>query len=266
MSKEIFEGQRLLHARAWSIGDRIDTRLPASFELLATSPVTVRAGARGLAVILRYGAVVLFELDPHEESSFLELLRPALKGAFPTPGTEDAKIRIAAPGDTDSIAPDGTLCLLRADLPRIFCVAHVLAKSAVLDHYEKHIAGLFGRIEAQAEELRSAGRIPTRGKDLLRQIGDVLTAQTGSVARAEVTEKPEMTWDEPELDRLYVLLGVEYELRARDLALTRKIELIWDTAQTLFDVLQNRRSLRVEWYIALLIIFDIALVGWDLFR
>lgn len=266
VTKELFEGQRRLRARAWCIADRIDTRLPVAFEPLASTPLAVRAGARGLAVVFRYGAVVLFELDPQEESAFLELLRPALTGAFPKPGIEDAEITTAPEPHTDEVAPDGTLVLLRADLPRILSVAHVLAKSAVLDHYEQHIAALFERIEGQSEALRSHGRIPTRGKELLRQIGDVLSAQTRSVARVEVTEKPEMTWDEPELDRLYERLSIEYELRSRDLALTRKIDLIWDTAQTLLEVLQSRRSLRVEWYIALLIIFETLLVGYDVIR
>ena len=48
-------------------------------------------------------------------------------------------------------------------------------------------------------------------------------------------------------------------------ATLRKLELIGDTAQTLLDLLQNRRSLRVEWYIVILIVVEIVLTLYELF-
>jgi uncharacterized Rmd1/YagE family protein len=85
------------------------------------------------------------------------------------------------------------------------------------------------------------------------------------VGRVEVTEKPEITWDDPKLDRLYERLSIEYELRERDRALSRKLELISHTAQTYLNLLQHRQSLRVEWYIVLLIVVEIVLFIYDLF-
>ena len=93
----------------------------------------------------------------------------------------------------------------------------------------------------------------------------MLLTQTQTVGRVEVTEKPEITWDDVELDRLYERLSVEYELRERDLALTRKLELISRTVQTYLELRQNRLSLRVEWYIVLLILVEILLFLYDLF-
>lgn len=104
------------------------------------------------------------------------------------------------------------------------------------------------------------------GRELTRQIGDVLLTQTRTVGRVEITEKPEMTWDDPKLDRLYERLSMEYELRDRDVALSRKLDLIARTAQTYLDLLQNHQSLRVEWYIVVLILVEIVLILYDLFR
>ncbi len=69
----------------------------------------------------------------------------------------------------------------------------------------------------------------------------------------------------PDLDRLYEKLGVEYELRDRDRALSRKLELISGTAETLLEILQSRRSLRVEWYIVILIFIEILIILYDIF-
>ena len=65
----------------------------------------------------------------------------------------------------------------------------------------------------------------------------------------------------PVLERL----AQEYEIHDRQLALERKLRLISDTAQTLLDMLQTQRTLRVEWYIVILIVVEIVLTLYELF-
>jgi uncharacterized Rmd1/YagE family protein len=85
------------------------------------------------------------------------------------------------------------------------------------------------------------------------------------VGRVEVEEKPDLVWDRPDLDRLYVRLGDEYELRERHRALGRKFELISRTVQTLLQLLQHRSTLRVEWYIVILIVVEILITVYERF-
>ncbi len=99
----------------------------------------------------------------------------------------------------------------------------------------------------------------------MRYIGDALLIDHKMVGRVEVGEKPELLWERPELERLYVRLEDEYEIRERHLALERKLSLISRTAETLLDLLQHHRSLRVEWYIVALIVFEIFLTLYELF-
>jgi len=75
----------------------------------------------------------------------------------------------------------------------------------------------------------------------------MLLIQHRTVGRAEVGDKPDILWERTDLERLFQRLDAEYELGERRQALQLKLELIGDTAQTLLDLLQNRRSLRVEW-------------------
>ncbi|MEK6748730.1 MAG: hypothetical protein AABY83_05935 [Pseudomonadota bacterium] len=49
-----------LRARAIFVGERLQLRVFDTASRLAVSPLTVRAGERGLAVLVRYGVVVLF--------------------------------------------------------------------------------------------------------------------------------------------------------------------------------------------------------------
>lgn len=150
-------------------------------------------------------------------------------------------------------------------MDRLQIVADVLAKSVVLAHYEEAIAEVFDAIEPLAEDLTKSGSSRRSSKELLRHIGGTLVIQTRTVWRVEVTDKPEILWERPDLELLYTRLVDEYELQERHLALERKLQLISRTASTALELLHNKRSLRVEWYIVLLILVDIVLSLYEKF-
>jgi uncharacterized Rmd1/YagE family protein len=86
-----------------------------------------------------------------------------------------------------------------------------------------------------------------------------MLAEHSLVARAELLEKPDLLWESGELDRLYKRLEDEYELRERYLAMDTKLAVISKTAQTMLELAQARRSLKVELYIVALIVFEVVL-------
>src|SRR5437764_679785 len=71
--------------------------------------------------------------------------------------------------------------------------------------------------------------------------------------------------EEDELERLYARLEDEYELVERSRAMERKLALINETVGTLIDLVQNQRSVRLEWYIIGLIGIEILLSLYQLF-
>jgi uncharacterized Rmd1/YagE family protein len=71
-------------------------------------------------------------------------------------------------------------------------------------------------------------------------------------------------WDRPDLERLYARLEDEYELKERAVSLNRKLDVIGDTSQTLTDVIDTDRSLRLEMIIVLLIVFEIAITFYQM--
>jgi required for meiotic nuclear division protein 1 len=252
-----------VRARAFFLGARAEVREFEQAEAVALSPLTVRAGERGYAFIFRFGVVVLVDVTAEEETKFLQTILPFVSGPFKEPETEETEITIDA-DHTERVDANGILKLNIASVERLQVVSNVLAKSTVLAHYEGRVASVFDRIEGLAEDLRR-GIHPARGRELLGEIGDVLLIQTQTVGRVEVTEKPEITWDQPELDRLYERLAAEYELRDRDLALSRKLELVSRTAETYLNLMNSRQNIRLEWYIVILILVEIALAFYQFF-
>lgn len=254
---ELFAGKTAIRARALFVGERIDLRALETARRLALSPLVVSAGTQGCAVLFRYGVVVLFDLDAVEEASFLAHLRPLVNEPLDRPETEE--IGLTANSQREERVEGGMVSLHEFGVERLQIVADILAKSVVLAYYEASIANVFDRIEPLAASLQREGRGGYQGKELLRHIGGTLLIQHKMVGRVEVSEKPEILWDRPDLERLYLRLEDEYELRERHLALERKLELVSRTVETLLDLLQHKRSLRVEWYIVILIVVEILL-------
>jgi uncharacterized Rmd1/YagE family protein len=252
-----------LKARARLVGGRVTVREVEGWPTAATSPLTLPGKVGGYFVILRFGALVQIGTDPDEADTLLGRLRSLAVDAEPVDMEETADVRIDPQGQ-EGVLPEGDLQLRALDAGRAQVIAHALAKSAALSHYEERVASVFDRVETLAVQLRDA-TVPASGRELLRQIGETLLIQTRMVGRVEVGDKPEITWDDPELDRLYGRLAIEYELADRDRALTRKLSLVSDVAGTYLELLDTRKSVRLEWYIIVLIAIEIALVLWELF-
>ncbi|HEY9665064.1 MAG TPA: RMD1 family protein, partial [Allocoleopsis sp.] len=148
---------------------------------------------------------------------------------------------------------------------RLQIVADVLAKSVVLAHYEVGTGKIFDQLEPFAEGLQRSTREERWGKELLRQLGRTLSIQNKILGRVEIIDKPDLLWDSPDLERLYSRLENEYEIRERHLTLERKLGLVSQTAETVLEMLQHNTSLRVEWYVVILIVVEILLSLYDLF-
>ena len=253
----------VIPVRALLLGERLDTRAMERNTPLAAAPLTVDIPGGGVAVLFRYGAVVLFGAATAAMDNFVASLMPLVTAPLALPERDDARLLVRPEAELP-VDLAGNIVLRDKTNERLQVVADILAKSLVLSHYETRIAEIFDGIEPLAAVLREKGRTGARSKELLRHIGDVLLMQQKMVGRVETGEKPELLWEHPELERLYMRLAEEYELRDRDRALDRKLDIISRTVETLLGLVQTRSSLRVEWYIVLLIIAELLLTTYPL--
>jgi uncharacterized Rmd1/YagE family protein len=248
--------------RAILVGERIDLKALGAAEALATNPLTVEVRGGGGASLFRFGVVVFFAVAPMEEVSFLRELKPLVVNPYATPETEELEVRLE-PG-AGEVVKGGVIYLEDLAIERFQVIADILSKSVLLSLYEKQVSGEFDHVEKLATELQSTGRIPGKGPEFLRKIGTLLLVEQRMVGRAEITEKPEILWDNPGLEGLFARLEDEFELRERHTAIERKLGLISHTSHTLLELLSSRHTLRVEWYIVILIVFEILISLYEL--
>lgn len=245
------------------LAQKLDLSTLSQGEIVASAPLTVRAGQSGYAVLFPYGVAVLFGLKPIEEAAFLTQLSSLLIGQFESPDTEE--IQLIFDSKKINREENGTIWLQHFSVECLQVVADVLAKSVVLDHYEIGTAKGFDQIDPFAEGLRRNTINAKLGNKLLRQLGNTLSIQHKIVGRVEMIDKPDLLWDKPDLEQVYSRLEDEYEIRERHIALQQKLDLMSRTAETVLELFQHNTSLRVEWYIVALIVIEILLSLYELF-
>lgn len=245
-------------ARAVYIGEHVDLRgfMPTK-RIPAQQPAVVKVPNGGLAMIYRYGAIVFFDVPIDQQQLFLEESAPLVVHPYDRPETEEIRIAITNEKPEGDIGENVTL--KDASLERLQTVSAVLSKSVALAQYEADVAANFDRIEPFAVQLEQSGRGGKNMRLLLRHIGRALLDELKMVARIEVTDRPDLIWDRRDLQQLYLRLEDEFELQERAAILDRKLELISRTVGTVLDLLQKRRSSRVEWYIVVLIVLELGL-------
>ncbi len=243
--------------RSRFVGERLNLKTLEITTSLSSNPLIIRAGNDGCAVLFRYGVVVFLNLSALEEASFLEGLKPFI--SEPAQKVVSEQIELAFELNTKERLERNVIWLRDRSIERIQVVADIFAKSVILEYYENQISSLFERIRPFALAIQNQGVRRPKDQELLRQIGGTLLIQHKMVGIVEVGEKPDPLWERPDLERLYLRLEDEYELRERLLALERKLTLVSHTAETALKLMQHDSSHRVEWYIVVLIAFEIFL-------
>jgi uncharacterized Rmd1/YagE family protein len=261
-----FSEKSNIQARALYLGERIDVRSLETTNSLATSPLLIPAGEHGTMALFRYGVVVLFNVQPLEEATLLKHLEAFVQQPFDRHEAEMLELRLATGTNTQEKEQvnNGIAILHNFSVERLQIIADILAKSVVLAHYEASIAQAFDAIEPLALALKQNAQRDKTGT-LMQYVGDTLLIQHKMVGRVEVTEKPELLWENPDLGRLYGRLEDEFEIIERHNGIERKLMLVSRTVETEMDILQNQRTLRMEWYVVMLIAVEIMLSVYDIF-
>jgi uncharacterized Rmd1/YagE family protein len=216
----------------------------------------------GLTFAFRYGVAVTFfqdALNPGLDAALMaHVIEPAAEQE-----SESATLDIR-PGGDDRIAPDGQLILSDPSHERLLLVATVLARSVVLARDEILVSAAFDGIDPLVSGLREHGRVSVSIRSVMKLVGEVLAARHRVMGTVQVGERPDLLWDHPDLDRLYTRLEIEYELKEREEVLERKYGALGDFAEVLLDIVQDKRSFRLEAAIIALIAFEIVLSLFDM--
>lgn len=207
--------------------------------------------------IYPFGVVVTYDVTPERREGELARLHRARPGLTAQVVREDYSV-LEDPQSQTGIQ-DGMLVVDRLTPARAGVVAQTVAQSAAMEYYEGIVDQLFGRAAKLVDRLERRGSVAIRTRPLHRFIGEALSARTEVLAVLHLLDKPEETWEDPAMDRIYDDLRAEFDLGDRFAALELKLRSVQDSLELLLDVARDRRLVLLEEAIVVLIVVELLL-------
>lgn len=250
-------------AKALLIGTKIHLRELGKRNTSHVDPIFLLLPENGLATVFHYGVVVIFNVKPEYEASVIEKIMPYVSKTHDKREHEVIEISVR-PDKAEGIYND-VIYIKTATRTQFELMATILSKSVILDYYEHRVASNFDNIEPLARNLKEKGALGQSSKEILQLIGANLLTQHEMAGKIALNEKPALLWDHTELEPLYANLMEDLEVIERQGILDKKLQLLSHTAETSLDMIQQRISQRLEWYIIILIMVSIVIEVWSVF-
>ena len=228
---------------------------------LGLRDMRVRVGDEEEIFIYPFGAVVFHDVPPERRETELARLGRARPGLTRQVVRESFTVR-EEPGSRVDIV-DGNLVVDQFGDGRAAVVALIVAQSAALEYYERIVERLFARTIGLVEPLERYGSVSTRIRGLHRFIGEAIATRNEVFTVLALLDKPDATWDDPAMDRIYDELRAEFDLVDRYTTMEQKLHGVREALELVLDVARDRRMWLLEVTIVLLILFEILI---ELFR
>lgn len=208
--------------------------------------------------LFRFGAVVVEGASVIEES-VLRVIRDAVgqKSLPDTMETYTVQVDPARAGDP-RIAWDQVAVPERSN-ELIGAVALLLGQSAALERYEKAAQPIIEEALALSRSLIEEGRVPRANPAQVRRIGRLTASRLELASLFFLLDRPEETWEDAQVAKLYDALFNNLELRERHQAMLQKFEIVENVTDVVIATRQSIISNRLEWAIVILIVLEIVL-------
>ncbi|HKA35964.1 MAG TPA: RMD1 family protein [Thermoanaerobaculia bacterium] len=213
------------------------------------------------ALYFPFGAVVFVDAGPEIREEEIHRLLAARPGLTRQTVRENFAVREEAGGATRIV--EGCLIVDELSGGRSALIAQTVAQSAAMEYYEQIVERLFERARQIVDRLESRGSVPLGTRSLNKFIGQAIGTRNEVLSVLHLLDKPDLTWEDAAMDRIYSDLRLEFDLEDRYSALESKLRAIQETLELVLDVARERRLFLLEAAVVLLILFEVV---WGIWR
>jgi uncharacterized Rmd1/YagE family protein len=240
--------------------------LEAVFAELAEARVTkdqlvAKLGENSWMLAYDFGGVVFIGVEPTAQQRIIGNIGRKLMGEKHAPMTEDFLIETDAPAY--EVRFDRVM-VPKLNLEVADIVALVLAQSVAMDYYDRDVLEIEEVTDRIAEELRERGKLHRGVRDLTQFIGLCIATRNDIISTLALFDKPDSTWENEQLDRLWNGLYRMLELDDRYRTLEAKLRMFQDNLVVLVDLARQRHTLALEVTVAVLILMEMLIMLWQI--
>ena len=240
---------------------------PLLLNPISMEPVTARPSDQHepLAYLYFFGSVVFLDC-PHDVIRTFFRYMAKINDIFadlpPLKYQDDYSLRIEENG---ALAITNDYAVLSHYFPAfVDIIAFVIAKSVALERIEEQVDTVLDEMEGMIE-LLDKGKLNIPDKKFAKLASTILNFRYSSLVSIMVLDKPDITWDNPEADRLYQTMASLFELDLRYQQIKHKADTLMDTTEVISTLSHATRASRLEIIIIVLIAIEIVIYLFEMF-
>ncbi len=230
----------------------------------SSTKLVYQTGEEGYFFIYRFGSVVFFNIEPTRQTAVIEKMR-AIIGAKENIITSEELLVDVVKDEKNEVFFERVV-LDRLSFERVDVLALILAQSTALEYFELTVDELLKKDGKITSDLRNRGRMRMSERDVNKFIGMCMLAKQDIVSSMYLLDTPDEAWNNEVLDKLYRDASDMFEIKERYKTIDHKLRMMQDNLEIIADLLKNRRATMLELTIILLILVEVVLFVYELWR
>lgn len=214
------------------------------------------------AIGFDFGVLVFFDGSEALREAMVRKVA-AQAGEKRTPRTEELLVELAPAGAAPIEVRFDRVLVPELTWPVRSVVGLVIAQSAAMEYYEDHVSEILEQTDRITQALSESGRMRGRVRDTVRFIGHCIETKNEVVETLALFDKPDVTWESEQLDRLFTRLREMMEIDDRFRALEYRLRTIQDSLVLLVELSRGESTFRLELLVVLLIFLELAVMLWQ---
>lgn len=217
-------------------------------------------------MVFQYGSVVLFNVSEHEADGYLKVVEKHASGLLPEMRKDDYAVVEKPTLDVWMQGGLDYIMLKNLSIDGIRTIGSVLGQSIALDYYIRQVDGMVAEFTDINRGMEKTGTFTMQRKKLFQLVGKANSNMADVILKLGLFERTDIAWRNANYAQIWEYLREEYELSQRFGNLDFKLKFVEHNIRFLQEILENRKSVFLEWLIIVLIGVEILLSVFSIVR
>jgi uncharacterized Rmd1/YagE family protein len=215
------------------------------------------------AVFTSSGVIVLWDFGVHETAEILKKIDPYVIDPVHTILSDETDIEKG--NTTNSFKNDGIL-VTDLKIEKIAIISMILSRSVALEYVEKQAEKVQKEFDTIITTFAEKGRYNKSTRSLLKKVGHAMRIQHILVGSMAMLDKPDIAWNDSELDKFNSDLKKEFEIDERYMILNEKLKTVFHNVDFIMGIIEAKNDFWLEFTIGVMIFIEIIIFIWDILR
>jgi len=230
------------------------------YPVLSSNPLVLEPERGSWIYVERFGAVVLWNCSEPIVEAFHKDLQE-LPDAGPRIGSTHDSLTVHVGSEEDTVG-FSAVWLKELTLDKLKIVSLALSQSVALDYFERSVSTAMAKFQPVVRSMREEGKLRLSHREVLALVAFAMEIRSVVLENLTLFDDPPESWESESLAHLDSALFDQFDLEERINAINQKLVYLKDAGSTLMEVLNHRKSVRLEWIVIVLIAIEVVYFVW----